>query len=329
MEKIKYAVLYHRGCVDGIAAGWSAYKRLGVEAVYLPYQYGEELPELAYGKHLVLVDLSMKLDVLSALVKEGSIKSVLVIDHHKTAINDLSDLPACVAYSHWQARLKKGEQFFVYLDKEYSGSLLSHAFFNDKHMKHVSPLDDIPKIFRYINDYDLWKHELYESKAITAAIKNEFLTIEKFDSVVKGGNASFESVLKTGRTILKYDNKLMEGIVKSYVLEVPLDDTRVAALINSPHHMRDEVGELLGPKYAFVGCYTIRDGKTVFSLRSNVDSGIDVTAIAEAYGGGGHKNAGAFVVNNDALQRYALERYFVKYSFFKRLRLAFNLLFNK
>ena len=37
-----------------------------------------------------------------------------------------------------------------------------------------------------------------------------------------------------------------------------------------------------------------RDGNYIYSLRSRADSGIDVSAIAKKYGGGGHKNAAGF-----------------------------------
>jgi nanoRNase/pAp phosphatase (c-di-AMP/oligoRNAs hydrolase) len=44
----------------------------------------------------------------------------------------------------------------------------------------------------------------------------------------------------------------------------------------------------------FAACYYDKPGARVFSLRSRGDDGMDVSAIAAIYGGGGHRNAAGF-----------------------------------
>lgn len=39
-------VMYHRACNDGIASAWAAYHYFGEDAQYIPWQYGDKIPEL-------------------------------------------------------------------------------------------------------------------------------------------------------------------------------------------------------------------------------------------------------------------------------------------
>ena len=62
---------------------------------------------------------------------------------------------------------------------------------------------------------------------------------------------------------------------------------------NIPYTMTSDAGNLMANGERFAACYWDTFEGRVFSLRST-DKGIDVSAIAKAYGGGGHRNASGF-----------------------------------
>ena len=70
---------------------------------------------------------------------------------------------------------------------------------------------------------------------------------------------------------------------------------------NCPPHLASDVGHELAVQSGTFGLlwYINKDGKCLCSLRSNGDH--DVSAIAKAFGGGGHRNAAGFEVDIQTL----------------------------
>ena len=70
---------------------------------------------------------------------------------------------------------------------------------------------------------------------------------------------------------------------------------------NCPPHLASDVGHQLATASGTYGLlwYINKEGKCLCSLRSNGD--YDVSAIARAFGGGGHKNAAGFEVDIQTL----------------------------
>ena len=79
--------IYHANCMDGFGAAWVVWKYFGGEVGMHAAGYGSPPPEVG-GRDVVIVDFSYKREVLEALAKEA--RSVLVLDHHKTAQEDLA-----------------------------------------------------------------------------------------------------------------------------------------------------------------------------------------------------------------------------------------------
>ncbi len=62
---------------------------------------------------------------------------------------------------------------------------------------------------------------------------------------------------------------------------------------NLPYTMSSDAGHRLAQGEPFAACYWDTPNGRVFSLRST-DDGLDVSAIAKQYGGGGHEHAAGF-----------------------------------
>ena len=84
-------VLYHANCPDGFAAAWAAWKVLGEAAAYLPVRHGDPPPELPPSAHVAIVDFSYSRATLLEMARR--LQSLLVLDHHRSAQDDLRDLP--------------------------------------------------------------------------------------------------------------------------------------------------------------------------------------------------------------------------------------------
>ena len=119
-------VLYHANCDDGFGAAWAARKKLGDAAVYVPVKYGDPLPPTVTGERVYVVDFSYPRDVLETLADRCK---VVVLDHHKTAQEDLADLP------------------FAEFDMERSGAGMTWDYF--------FPGQPRPPLIDHIEDRDL------------------------------------------------------------------------------------------------------------------------------------------------------------------------------
>ena len=68
-------------------------------------------------------------------------------------------------------------------------------------------------------------------------------------------------------------------------------------VVNAPYIFASELAGALAEDHPFAATYYFNGKEEVWSLRSRGESGIDVSDIAQQYGGGGHKNAAGFKCN--------------------------------
>ena len=126
-------------CDDGFAAAWVAHRALtGIEGEpeLHPGIYGEAPPlGRAQGRQVFLVDFSYKRGAMQALVDVAA--RVTVIDHHKTAWEELKDF--------------KPRDFELFFDLVRSGAQLTWDYFYAD-----APC---PELLNYIGDADLWIFE--------------------------------------------------------------------------------------------------------------------------------------------------------------------------
>lgn len=67
----------------------------------------------------------------------------------------------------------------------------------------------------------------------------------------------------------------------------------VVPVANLPYTMSSDAGHLMTAGEPFAACYVDTPNGRTFSLRST-DEGVDVSAVAQSFGGGGHRNAAGF-----------------------------------
>jgi len=190
--------------------------------------------------------------------------SLLVIDHHKSAMVELHD----ISNTHF--------------DMTKSGAMLAWEFFH--------PGKEPPKFVRYIQDRDLWAWELEYSKEFSAAfdmVPFEFEEFEKFED-----DSVFDDACKRGSYILAYSKTVVKKVCeKASHRKV---DGKDVLVVNASHWM-SEIGARLAPDcdFAIIWYWDHEAKHTKVSLRAFHDT-VDVSEISKKFGGGGHKKAAGF-----------------------------------
>lgn len=269
-------VLYHANCNDGSAAALAVSLRFMHEdnIEFIPVQYGEDPPEGLDGNDIIMVDFSYKADAMRSI---GFVaKSILVLDHHKSAKKEL-------------AAIEGHHAMEIHFDMERSGAVMAWEYFHQEKV--------MPGLFKHIQDRDLWKFEFGDNtRFITKALQlyPDWTEWTQFFS-----QDGLEMLRDAGAAIDQYLLIQAGNIVNSQG-PVEWDKTGdVVPVYNLPGFMISDTLHLALEMYKeapYAVAYFDLDGKRVYSLRAR-DGGTDVSRIAERFGGGGHVPAAGFMVS--------------------------------
>ncbi|MEW6279967.1 MAG: DHHA1 domain-containing protein [Candidatus Eremiobacterota bacterium] len=252
-------VLYHGGCLDGMTAAWGAWKRLGNRAKYIPVAYQSGLPTLPRDARVAILDFSYPPEQMKQLA--ASVKDVVVLDHHETALENLKGLD------------------YALVEQERAGAGLSWHFFH--------PDEPLPALVAHAEDRDLWRFDIPKSAEVNKAMASYDMTMENWDRF------DVEVLKKEGTQIMAYlDRQNLE--LTEIVQQADIAGYTVP-VVNS-HVNVDELASVILDRYPdapfMASYYDGRDGRRKWSLRSR--SNFEVNTIARQFGGGGHDQAAGF-----------------------------------
>lgn len=310
---MKPLIIYHAHCADGFTAAWIVHHFFQGDAELHAASYYEPPPDVT-GRDVFVVDFHY--DRETTLAMKNKAAWMVVLDHHKTAKDALDGIQECV------------------FDMDRSGAMLAWDYCKialpeavQKFCKHVA--DDLyekPWLVRYVQDRDLWRWELDNSRAINAYIQHQPHTIENWDRMAA---MSVEDAAAAGQVALASINHYVESTMLSAQLMVV--SGHLVPVVNAPPWHASELlntlcrtplqhGAVPGPwspqviapasddgvstgyypPFAVSWCMR-DDGRYGHSLRSKrqpgQDSSFDVSEIAKARGGGGHREAAGFVLD--------------------------------
>lgn len=273
-------VVYHANCPDGFCAAWLFHKVLP-KATFVPANYGDPLPEVLNDHDFYIVDFSYPPEQLLDLAERAN--RVVVLDHHKTAKAALWGL------SH--PRLE------VTFDMEKSGARLAWEYLFKKGLDvgDGCSLEQPPFLVEFVEDRDLWRHQLPYTHEINATIRSCEQDFATWDTLY---NKGAYALISDGVAILRYRRQRIEEM-KAQAVMYSLSGWNVPFVNCAIKDIQSEVaGELADP---FAVCwYQMADGRYSYSLRSRGD--FDVSKIAKQFGGGGHKNAAGFETEKKGAQ---------------------------
>lgn len=267
-------VIYHNNCYDGVTAAWVAYKALDPafegevsDVEYVPCNYSDSPPDVE-GKEVYIIDFSFKRPILEEM--KAKAKSLVILDHHKTAEEALKDFPGAI------------------FDMNRSGAGIAWDYF--------FPNSPRPDLVNYVEDRDLWKFKLPNSKEVNAFIQSWDINLSTWISKVGPAfrKRNLEEIISEGESLLRIENKYVKQICANAKLKKirehigPYVQTSVLMSEVCDYLIKNYPGNYPFAFYSFER----KDGKIQYGLRSRSD--FDVSVIAKSFGGGGHKQAAGF-----------------------------------
>jgi uncharacterized protein len=269
-----------RPCMDGLFAAAIANMR-HPEAHLIPAMYGlENAPNLNLKKSdlVYLLDLTYPAHVLESWHRQGA--DVAVLDHHKTAMQDLSGLSTFI---------------FTNFDMDRSGAMLAWDYFFH---------GDAPLIVQYVQDRDLWRKQMPDTDLINLGLASMTRPLDLQVSInlatwLIRGEKEGPELIQSQLASLKNTGMATEVLIRDAIAdasrraqwrivngyEVPFvrvqGEYEKIAYSDIGHRLLN-----LHPSAPFA-CVESGGG---WALRSE-DSRLDVSTIAKSLGGGGHRNA--------------------------------------
>lgn len=260
-------VIYHDECDDGFGAAYAAWKKFGDAAEYIPGIYNEPAPDVT-DKIVYILDYSYDRETLERMAEQAA--DIVILDHHKTARDVLLPL--------LQNGTVKGN-----FDTSRSGAMMAWVYFH--------PGIRIPRLIAYIQDHDLWRHELKSSKEVSYALNSYPMDFDVWNELMT--DSAVSDLMEQGKHILRFHKRKVQEIVKNHYF-VSFGNLVNIPIVNCTRSERNDVGNALA-KIAPFSIVFVREGDIVrVSLRS-VGS-YDVSKLAAVHKGGGHKNAAGFTL---------------------------------
>ncbi len=272
-------VIYHNPCVDGTAAAMIAWHYMRTnfpdrEIVFYPTNYGRLPPDVT-GRNVIILDFSFKKPDLDVMISQAN--KLLIIDHHKTAQEDLKEVP---------------DEHKIF-DMSRSGAYLTWQWFY--------PDEDVPLFIQYVSDRDIWTKQMEFGDEFAAWSHTLPMEMEVYEEYLDNDKLNFMIETK-GKPFLELTEYQIDQVCPKATVKFMEHRGMFffVAYLNTTVH-RSDIGNKIFQwcKWAdFSATYAINDrwNSTGFSLRSE-DCRMDVSAVAKKFGGGGHRNAAGMGVN--------------------------------
>lgn len=290
--------IYHFPCDDGFASAWIVHQKWP-DCVLAPTNYGLAFPNVDIdGKNILIADFSYKPDTLAALAATAS--SIVILDHHKTAEADLAAFKVTIcsnalfASCDIDGMLRDMVQLtrpaiLARFEMDRSGASLTWEF--------CYPDDPEPMLVQFIQDRDLWRFKLKETRAFSLYLRSFPYDLKVWtviaDHICREPNAVIGEALSIERY---YDQRLAEMLPTATLKSI--GKWSGVPVAHAPYAFASDLAnELLKayPHAPFAAVVVDAYGVRTYSLRSE-DARQDVSEVAKSFGGGGHRNSAGFRV---------------------------------
>jgi uncharacterized protein len=267
---------FHAGCPDGFGAAWSVWRAWGADARYVPRSHDSDPPRRPHvGGTVVFVDIAPDNQYLRQLADEAA--QVVVLDHHWSARERYESDPGV------ENLIADGGHRVVF-DLGHSGAVLAWRYFH--------PDAPVPPLLAYVQDQDLWQWTLPRSEEVNAAIGAHEREFAVWDALAA---RTPDELAREGAPILRAQRiEVSRALTNAH--PIMIGEQRVEA-VNALQN-RSQLGHELAKRAAFgapIGLVYRVMGRTVDASIYSIGD-VDVSAIAQRYGGGGHRNASGFSV---------------------------------
>lgn len=288
--------IYHKNCRDGFCSAFIVWNIAGYDKnnniEFVGMQPSTKITEQHLknftDQSVLVVDLSFSREDCLKIQKVA--KQFLIIDHHKTAADDLEGLDCAIfnmGYSGAGLLWKTLAEYWIPP--------------NDATPLHA---DVVPILVEYVQDRDLGHNVLPHTKEINAWIRTvpfDFMKWAQLNMLLDDSSAIHAAIIG-GNAIIKHQtesiNQHSKVATEIQLYTEPNMKETVKAMVtcNVPSAMMTEVGYAILKDNADVQLVVMPVvlpwGTTIYSMRAR--EGFDASVIAKAWGGGGHPGACGF-----------------------------------
>lgn len=319
-NQIKQTIISHANCTDGMMSAFLYYVYyLSINSIdsveFIFQQYNKELP-IIKSNNVIVTDFCFSKEQLENKVFDN--KNVFILDHHETATTSYG------GYGSHFGKCSNECNFNVLLEKDLSGAGLVLATIGYDIWKNLINIvkdtdkrdvifDRIKYLAKRVQDRDLWKFEYADTKAVYELLNSIPSTFEAWkELIIDTDESAFQSKLQE----MKIRVAMRTEIATEYANKAKIVKygNKTFAVVNCPSNFASEVGDILGKNNSFAVMFTVsaKDNIAICSMRSNKDTGENVSIIAKNLGGGGHINAAGFSIDIAYLKDLFTGELFVK-----------------
>lgn len=277
--------IYHSKDLDGFCCAWLM-ERYHPGLRLIGYDYGEPyediIDSIPIGEYVVMADISLPMEGMEALARAARLTWV---DHHKSAIS------AFEAEGEWTKLAT------TYLDPSRAAcEILWEALKNP----HQSDFAEIASVVTLLGSYDVfreygsnyWKDYILPFQY---GMRARHFGVNKFPGFHVFTPEYIQGVIDTGAMMLEWDRARHKSVLKKAFAGDLCGHT--CLYVNAQDAGTTFFESYEGYEEFPVLCSFYFDGTFWrFSIRGNNMEGVDCSAIAAKFGGGGHLNAAGFRV---------------------------------
>ena len=290
-KQIKRLGIYHSKDTDGHFSGAVLkYKYPDIEL--RGWDYKDEVPSFESMDgfdEIILIDVTFPFDVLQEL---GTKTKLTVIDHH-VSFKKQVDNHLQVGHDVVTDDLKYITFEYIY-DEKLSACELGFKYY----------FGYIPPIIELVGKYDTWRaNGTSEWETVVLPMKYYLYgKVNKPDDVKnywfdKYSGDTVDSMLEIGESIMEYERKMDESKTNSYAFEREAYGLRALCINTNFMSSETMIAKFDSSKHDIMIGFAYNGNNWGISLRS-IEGGADVSQIARERGGGGHKGAAGFQVDN-------------------------------
>ena len=294
MKTVKRLCYHHNKDMDGYFSGAVLkYKYPDIEL--RGWDYKDEVPSFesmnGYDE-IILIDITFPFDILQEL---GTKTKLTVIDHH-VSFKKQVDNHLQIGHDIVTANLKYITFEYIYDDKLSACELGFTYYFGY-----------IPPIVELVGKYDTWrangtdewdkhvlpvKYFLYGKVNKPEDIDSKWFIMDELLNAL-----ALADMFDIGKSIMEYERKMDESKTNSYAFE--REAYGLIALCINTNFMSSEtmMTKFDSSKHDIMIGFAYNGNNWGISLRG-IEGGVDVSQIAKVRGGGGHKGAAGFQVDN-------------------------------
>lgn len=272
--------IYHSRDLDGFTSG-AIIKRKYPEAKIVGYDYGEPFEQEVNGESIIMADVSFPMKTMFNVSQLS--RQFTWIDHHISAIKDYKE--------------------FVGNGEGFCNAVLENGIAAcEGTWKHLFPDVEMPLAVRLLGEYDTWRNQdkdRWENEILPFqfGMRQHCNSAETFPIEVFENEQLVRDIISQGVIILKYQAQVNQMQCKKASFETEFNGLRAICLNGSSFNSDVFKSVYDEDKHDIMMPFQFDGTKWVISLYTTKDD-VDCSVIAKANGGGGHKKAAGFQVED-------------------------------